>query len=201
MKKFERLLLQYEKEVKQSKRLSWRDWALRLKKMRKEKEDRHGGRGEKSQKSLGRRGKTKEFWVEVMQSLTARKYKAVTKGSRKRRKVREEVWHLAKPVNRKSLRPSTRVLCIVPAVFDDDSGSDDSSEIEENEQCFAGTIVEETDDHVKIHFDGMGKKEDQWMPIDSPKIFLDGGRWDEDVSAKLPALHYWAEEDSTQRCV
>ena len=48
----------------------------------------------------------------------------------------------------------------------------------------------------------MSKKDDAWMPVDSPKLFLDGGRWgDEDIAEELPAKHYWVEEDSKRRCV
>jgi hypothetical protein len=95
-------------------------------------------------------------------------------------------------------------LCILPAILDDDSGTKDSLDDDcgdEDEECFAGFITEVRDDHVRVRFDGMGKKEDTWMAIDSPKLFLDGGRWEEDVIEELPALHYWNVEDSKRKCV
>ncbi len=202
MTKFERLLLQYEKEVKQSKRTTWRDWAMRLKEKRKES---HEGRpsSRPPTKPLKedpdhQNSKRKPFWVEVMQPFHAKKQKLSALGPKKPK----EIWHMAKPGSKKAFRPTTRVLCIVPAIMEGISRNQDSScEEEEDEECFAGNIIEVRDDHVRIRFDGMGKKEDAWMAIDSPKLFLDGGRWDEDAKEELPALHYWNVEDSKRRCI
>eukprot|EP00934_Nitzschia_sp_Nitz4_P003170 Nitzschia sp. Nitz4//scaffold40_size135432//30801//32588//NITZ4_003233-RA/size135432-processed-gene-0.59-mRNA-1//-1//CDS//3329551186//3160//frame0 len=205
MNKFERLLLQYEKEVKQSKRLTWRDWATRMRNKRLAHE---GQRQRKSERSTAKgsngekTSKRKEFWVEVMQPASAQNTKK-TKNSRKRVKEKEEVWHLAVPLTRKSLFPLSRVLCIVPATMEGSKIQlDSSSEEEEDEVCFAGSVVEVIDNHVRIRFDGMGKREDSWIPVDSPKLFADGGRWGTDeTKSNLPALHYWREEDSKRRCV
>lgn len=190
--------------------------------------------------------KRRVFWVEVMQPVGARsttskssssssststKKKKSKKEQRKRKQgsgggtggstANDEVWHLAKPGGRKSLRPPARVLCIMPAAVDLDQvdkynssrsrrrGNNDSflsdDEIEEDEQCFAGVISEVRDDYVRVHLDGLARKDDVWMSIDSPKLFLDGGRWgDGNVSKSqesLPPLHYWREEDSKRRCV
>lgn len=206
MGKFERLLLQYEKEVKQSKRIQWRDWAVRLRARRKESNDDRqlGSPSSKSQKEDAetQHSKRKPFWVEVMTPHHAKKLKTAAKGSKKRQKTPEEVWHLAKPGSRKSLRPATRVLCIVPAIVDGASRNSESSEDEEeDEECFAGSILEIRDEHVRVRFDGMGKREDSWLPIDSTKLFLDGGRWKEDLTEELPAMHYWNIGDSKRRCV
>lgn len=92
------------------------------------------------------------------------------------------------------------VWCIVPAVVVDGKQSSSSDE-EQDEECFAGVILEERENYVRIRFDGMNKKEDMWLPIDSPKLFLDGGRWGEDVKHDLPNLHFWSVEDSKRRCV
>lgn len=205
MNKFERLLLQYEREVEQSNRLTCRDWAIRLRKKRKEEElerqQKMSSRKSSKENHENEQRMQKEFWVEVMDPLATKSQRQPLKGSRKRSQQPREIWHLAKPVIRKLLRPPSRVLCIVPIVVDSPPANDDISEEEDDEQCFAGTIIEVRDDHVRIRFDGMGKKEDNWMPVDSPKLFLDGGRWGEDVSQDLPALHYWREEDSKRRCV
>ena len=202
MNKFERLLLQYEREVKQSKRITWRDWAVRLRKKRLESEARQLGQSSRRKKQEDEEtSKPKEFWVEVMQPSSGKQQATKTKGGRKRKQKQQEIWHLAKPGNRKAFQPLTRVLCIVPAIVD---GSDEdaysSSEDEEDEQCFAGEIVEIQDDHARVHFDGMTRKDDSWLPLDSPKLFIDGGRWGEDAHQSLPALHYWREEDSKKRC-
>jgi jumonji domain-containing protein 2 len=206
MNRFERLLLQYEKEVKQTKRLTWRDWATRQRKKKKEQEEKSNNSPSKGKKdgAEGQQSKRKEFWVEVMQPITKKTAKqSKTTKSRKRPQKPQEVWHLAKPGSRNSLRPSTKVLCIMPAVIPVSLLNDDSSEEEtEDEQCFAGVITEVRDDHVRVHFVGLSKKEDSWMTIESPKLFLDGGQWAEDIDEEgLPALHYWREEDSKRRCV
>ena len=200
MNKFERLLLQYEKEVKQSRRITWKDWAIKWNKKRSEGSE-DPQLGSPSTKSNGEHGPRKPFWVEVIQPANGTKKKAKqASASKKRPKNSEEIWHLAKPGGRKSLCPSARVLCIVPAVLDGKpTNSGSSSDDEEDEECFAGVILEERDDHVRVRFDGMNKKEDMWIPIDSPKLFVDGGRWSEEMT--LPKLHYWSIEDSKRRCV
>mmetsp|Transcript_102270 Transcript_102270/g.295882 ORF Transcript_102270/g.295882 Transcript_102270/m.295882 type:complete len:599 (+) Transcript_102270:392-2188(+) len=205
MGKFERLLLQYEKEVKQTKRIMWRDWAIKLRKKRDEDKDEAPQLATSSKPQDGARGQAsrKPFWVEVMEPSGAKKTKRANPGSKKRRKEPEEIWHLAKPGGRKSLRPSARVLCIVPAVVDnrprEEGGS--SSADEEDEECFRGVIVEVKDDHVRVRFDGLTKKDDTWISLNSPKLFLDGGRWGEDLKEDLPKLHYWKVEESKRRCV
>lgn len=205
MTKFEKLLLQYEKEVKMTKRITWFDWAMRLKEKRKETSEgrQQGSLSNKSQKESeeNQHSKQKPFWVEVMQPCNKRQ-KLSNTGSKKP----NEVWHLAKPGSHKAFRPPARVLCIVPAIVEgvpitQDSSDEDCGDEDEDEECFAGYITEVRDDHVRVRFDGMGKKEDTWISIDSPKLFLDGGRWEEDVIEELPALHYWNVEDSKRKCV
>jgi hypothetical protein len=138
----------------------------------------------------------------------------------------EEIWHLAKPIiipatgarnkQRRRLEVFTRVLCLLPGTVmtSGDSNADDDDD-EEDEQCFAGQIVELSDDHVLVHLDGLPRSEDFWLPVNSSKLFLDGGRWNEDddmvegeEGAKkisnspargLPKLHYWQEIDSKDR--
>ena len=201
MSKFERLLLQYEQDVKQSKRITWRDWAIKLRTKRKENsEERQLGSPTNKSKVEDPKvhaAKRKPFWVEVMQPSRTKRLKG--KGSKKREKP-QEIWHLAKPGSRKSLGPGVRVLCIVPVTVDGNSKDDDSSD-EEDEECFAGVIIEGRDDHVRVRFDGMNKKDDTWMEVESPKLFLDGGMWEEDVAEELPALHYWKVEDSKRKCI
>ena len=150
------------------------------------------------------KSKRQEFWVEVVKPLSAKSKKAKTtlkKKSRKRSKTKEqEVWHLAKSGGRKSLRPAVKVLCIV-SVDPDGERNIDSEEIED-EQCFSGIITEVRDDHVRIRFDGLSKKEDSWISIESPKLFLDGGRWGDTLAEEdLPPMHYWHEGDSKRLCV
>lgn len=96
----------------------------------------------------------------------------------------------------------------------DDYNDHDDDDEEEDEQCFAGQVVEISDDHVLIHMDGLPRSEDFWMPIDSQKLFLDGGRWKDDNMVEvekgtknsgstpngLPKLHYWQEIDSKELC-
>ena len=116
-----------------------------------------------------------------------------------------ELWHLAKPVGRKPLRPSDRVLCIIPAVVErnnignDDNDNDAAAAKTDGEECFAGQVVEDHNDHIRVRLDGMGKQDDIWVTKDSSKLFLDGGRWEEkEKDFKMPALHYWKEEDFSE---
>ena len=227
MNKFERLLERYDAEQqKQSKYVSWKDWAFR---QANSKNCRSSGKkhprsqvGEEDDMPGARPVKQpmkKEFWVEVMQPISVKngKDKNKTKSRKKQtstsrnRSVKDvEVWHLAKPLSRKALRPWTKVLCIIPASAEKASRNnmkrrnleEDDENDEDEEECFAGTITELTDDHVRIRLEGLSKKDDVWMPIRSSKLFLDGGRWEEEQAENaLPSRHYWLEEDSRNRCV
>ena len=115
--------------------------------------------------------------------------------------VSKEVWHLAKPIiSKKSLGPSERVLCIIPALVNESGGRSNRNEVED-EECFAGSVVELQNEYVRIRLDGLGKKDDVWIEVDSPKLFLDGGRWENEESYDMPAKHYWKELDSKDICV
>jgi hypothetical protein len=212
MNKFERLILQYDKQVKRSRRITWKEWAIRLRKKRQLKEEgsQRSSPRKAKQQDEGQGMKRKQFWVEVMQpvagkgSTFSKKTKKPTKKKGRKRSKDDtvEIWHLAKPGGRKSLRPETKVLSITPAMMDAEK-MDDSSDEDEAEECFAGVIIEVRDNHVRVRFDGLTKRDDVWVPIDSPKLFLDGGIWDgtsESEHAALPPLHYWREEDSKRRC-
>jgi [histone H3]-trimethyl-L-lysine9/36 demethylase len=221
MNKFENLLLRYESEVIQNKRFLWKDWVLRTKKKRQQEEMSNAAYGsatklQKTEKGSGSgSSKRKEFWVEVMQPANTRsskskkkktKGKKITTGSKNNQTmVSKEVWHLAKPIiGKKTLRPSDRVLCIIPALVNENGVREaGKSDVEvEDEECFAGSVVELHNGHARVRLNGMGKKEDVWMPIDSPKLFMDGGRWEEsEESFEMPAKHFWKEEDSKEKCV
>ena len=214
--KFESLLLRYEREVLQTKRVSWKDWVHKVKKKRAQEDISNASYGSdpKQQKKNSnnneipkKNSKLKDFWIEVMQSSLRRKSKKNSKSKKSRKSFAlevTEVWHLAKPIGRKVLRTSDRVLCIIPAIVDKCGGKESSRSIdeseEESEECFAGYVVERLNDDVRIRLDGMGKKDDIWMSLNSPKLFLDGGRWEEKNDFKMPAKHYWKEEDFSQKC-
>jgi len=203
--RLETLLLQYEKEVKQTKRLLWKDWVANVKKKRHQEKMSNATYGsspkKKAKKSddkiTGNTLKPKDFWVEVMQSLLTKPTKKSKKSRKKKVDPKKiEVWHLAKPIGRKPLRPSDRVLCIIPAVVELNVGDDNHKLKEDGEECFAGYVVEEQDDHIRVRIDGMRKKDEIWMPKNSSKLFMDGGKWeDKETDFKMPALHYWKEED------
>lgn len=144
---------------------------------------------------LSEQQKKREFWVEVMQPISSERTGSISQ-FRKRSKPADgsgEVWHLAKPVLRRLLKMQTRVLCIVPVLK---AGNDDDSE---DEECFRGIITETSQDHVRVHFDGLQKKEDVWIPMTSTKLFIDGGQWTDDH--EIPVLHFWQEEDSRKKCL
>jgi jumonji domain-containing protein 2 len=214
MNKFENLLLRYESEAKQTKRFLWKDWVVRTKKKRHQQEISNAAYGSAVKSKVQKtehngNSKRKDFWVEVMQPAPNKKSKSKKKSKGKRTvnaqtMISKEVWHLAKPIlGKKSLQPSQRVLCIIPALVNENSvrESRNSSEEVEDEECFAGSIVELHNGYARIRLDGLGKKEDVWMEVGGPKLFLDGGRWENDESFTMPAKHYWKELDSKDICV
>lgn len=87
--------------------------------------------------------------------------------------------------------------------------TDDEEEMDE--QCFKGAVVEISDGHARIHIDGLPRSEDVWLNLFGNKVYLDGGRWDdeeedseapeeEDTGRSLPQRHYWKVMDSKRRC-
>lgn len=137
-----------------------------------------------------------------------------------------EIWHLAKPITRVKLAQiSARVLCMMPVLAvsqnslskqkmkrsrlqtqymedsESDSDRDELDDEDEEEKCFSGQIVDISDDFVRVHLDGLPKSDDVWFHWSNPKLFLDGGRWNEEHEENgIPALHYWQEMDSSLRC-
>ena len=143
------------------------------------------------------------------------KKRPLSKGKKQQPAKPKEVWHLAKPMTRKGLVAGARVLVMIPGCvatlaeteeqnqqYSDSSDSDESRKAEEDEQCFAGTISEFSDEHCRVHFATLSKDDDVWMHIESNKLFLDGGTWDESHAIKgVPPRHFWQEMDSKRRCV
>lgn len=195
-------------------------------------------RKRKSKGRLSEQQRKKEFWIEVTPPSQLRKTPIVNSKKRsKSEKSNANPWYLARPVGRKRLEVQTKVLCLVPApsniaettaVKDLTTMSSDEADLDEEplldvdanveEICFSGTIVEIADGHALIHFDGQGKSDDIWMPLSSPKLFLNGGMWNDEssnvvvgsddkevhelnqgtASKGLPPLHYWKEMDSNE---
>lgn len=128
---------------------------------------------------LSEQQRKKEFWVE----LTGR----------------PEDWRLAIPILKsnksKCLSVSRRILLFVSP--NDELGLAPSDQ--QDEACFAGSVVEVADGHVRLHMDGQARKNDVWVPLHKTKekVFLDGGAWKSDHG--IPALHYWVEQDSSSQ--
>merc|ERR1712194_93140 len=91
-----------------------------------------------------------------------------SKKNNKRKPFRREEfneWRLAKRVRPRLFVPNTRVICMAEC--------EDS-----NTEFFIGTVVKLVDGHVKVHLNGLGKKDDSWFEQDSDHLFLDGGLTD-----------------------
>ena len=66
------------------------------------------------------------------------------------------------------------------AVDDDASDEELDSRGRPSVKCFAGTVVDSCEGHVRIHFAGTPKKDDIWVKLDSLDLFIDAGPRDED---------------------
>jgi hypothetical protein len=208
------LLKLYQQAEKREVGLSWKTWSQR----REEKlarralsERRRMSSPPSKKKKRSKAPRTTEFWVEVRRPIS-KEETAKKKGKRPLKKAKrtdEEIWHLAKATTRKGLVPDARVLCVLPAKVVLDrvkfhyrtTGDPDN----QDEQCFAGQVVELIDDHVRVRLDGLPKSSDEWMHVWSPKLFLDGGRWGEDhdvtVEDEIGKTLYWEEVDSKSLCL
>ena len=174
----------------------------------------------KTNAQLTEQQRKNEFWVEVMRAFPS-KGKAVSpspatgKGSKKKRKkvaekkdADKDVWHLARPIGRRRLERHARVLCIVPATAMGSKANKTKKGTKradvDDEQCFAGQVVEISEDYARIHLDRTQKTSDIWMHSKGAKLFLDGGQWSEekdDETSAMPGRQYWKEVDSKRLCV
>jgi JmjC domain, hydroxylase len=178
-------------------------------------------RRKKQTGKLSEQQRKNEFWIEVVQPVTS-EGKLMNTGGKTKRGKGEDIWHLAKPIGRKGIELNTRILCLISqvnpqSILDDDSDSsservdqqrrgrrrndnNNRDDCDDQEHCFAGTAVEVSDGYVRIHLDGLPRSDDLWVAQFSLKLFLDGGRWEEEHQATgIPELHYWEEMDSGKR--
>eukprot|EP00547_Thalassionema_nitzschioides_P007001 CAMPEP_0194204106 /NCGR_PEP_ID=MMETSP0156-20130528/3725_1 /TAXON_ID=33649 /ORGANISM="Thalassionema nitzschioides, Strain L26-B" /LENGTH=548 /DNA_ID=CAMNT_0038930039 /DNA_START=264 /DNA_END=1910 /DNA_ORIENTATION=- len=184
--RFAKILDRYQRDTENAQKLGfaeigYREWIMLEATRRKQN-------GSKSSAPSTSDHHEKEFWVEVMKPFDG-KVGSTTNSSRskKRRKknsgnenIHGEEWRLAKPLttsNKKKKKEQitleTKVLCLLPGkVVSNDYDDDD-----EDEQCFEGVVKELSDGHCRVHFAGLKKEDDVWIELTSPKLFLDGGKW------------------------
>ncbi|KAL7490896.1 hypothetical protein ACHAWT_000419 [Skeletonema menzelii] len=103
--------------------------------------------------------------VEVTREMSTNK-----KNKRKSYK-KEEVneWRLAKRARPGAFTPNTNVICLVECEEDESA---------DGYEFFIGTIVKQVDGHVKVHFTGLGRKDDAWFEQESENLLLDAGATD-----------------------
>jgi jumonji domain-containing protein 2 len=108
------------------------------------------------------------FWVEV--AKPAADGRQPSKKKQKRPMVQDDNdWRLAQPVSKiDMLKLGAKVLCLLRSKDAHGNEMDD-------ELCFAGEIIELDEGCVKVHFEGMLRKEDAWINFNSEKVFLDTG--------------------------
>jgi len=108
----------------------------------------------------------KSITIEVTREMS------INKKNKRKSYKREEVneWRLAKRARPGAFTPNTNVICLV--------GCEESESSEDGHEFFIGTIAKEVDSHVKVHFTGLGRKDDIWFERDSENLLLDGGATD-----------------------
>lgn len=185
MNRFKVLLNRYEMEMlaaekKGRQRISYSLWA-KLEARRRKRRMTEGGAGgtdqDESDSCLVEKASfRKGIVVEVMRSAPNRKMSSPKKKqsrSRKGKKERED-WRLALKVRAATFTAQTPVLCFLPC----DMGDREETSDEKPEKCFTGVITQVMEGYARIHFAGMLRSEDVWIPTNSPKLFLDGGPQD-----------------------
>jgi len=106
-----------------------------------------------------------------------------TKNRRKSYKRKEtEEWRLALRARPRVFVPNKEVICLVRCgdMLDARKMRAKDKEFE----FFIGTVVKLVDDHVKVHFTGLNRKEDLWYTQDSPHLFLNGGPTEPPVNSE-----------------
>jgi hypothetical protein len=205
--RFAKLLEKYESDIRNQKCLgnltpTYREWILTHGKKNQEPLNKDVSQEPEMQRSSLPlfQMKGEEFWIEVVQPLPSdgskRILKRDSKGGKSKRKAKnavpaKEEWRLAKPLNPKTLRLEDAVLCLLPSRKD---GLGTQGEMEEEEECFLGTVKEFADHHCRVHFRGLKRDEDVWFDLNGNKLFRDGGVWEsptsKDKSQKSPFYEY-----------
>lgn len=102
------------------------------------------------------------------------------KNGRKLKREEFNEWRLAKRARPGAFVQNADVICLVTCA---DSGDNDGRDDDDNEyEFFIGTVVKVLDGHVRVHFNGLNRREDQWFEQDSEHLFLDGGLTEEPPS-------------------
>jgi hypothetical protein len=204
--RFAELLARYEEDVKNAttlgfQALSHRRWTL-LEADRMKLKAHKVPIATMNESSTNEISADKEFWVEVMKPLNAEGKSLVSSkpNSRKRRKKNnatvcvdyDEEWRLAVPLSAKKLTLERHVLCLLPGKKEGVHGDDS-----DDEECFAGVVKELADDHCRVHFSGLKKDDDVWIALTSPKLFLDGGKWESPSKKGKPLAQMRAKASKT----
>lgn len=175
MARFKHLLKRYDADMVAADgdgipRISYSEWA-KLEAIRRKQ----GDAEEQSGRDIEENGNTespkmskKGMVVEVLRSAPRRNVdvQSPKKKSPKKKRTEKEDWRLALRAKSALFTPQTQVLCFLDC---------DDDEYGRKEKCFTGVIAQVVEGHARIHFAGLHRKEDIWMPINSPKLFLDGG--------------------------
>lgn len=147
-----------------------------------------------------RQRKPKRHFDEVQAEIEKKEKALYSKKKTKKKELVQppELWHLAKPVGKQKLVEGDSILCLVPGMeFAGKRRRQVLDVDDEEEHCFKAKVVEIDDGHVLCTFDGLSRSEDQWLPLDGTKVFLDGGQWTEKHQEEgIPTRHFWQEFDS-----
>lgn len=97
----------------------------------------------------------------------------VTPKKNRRKLKREEFneWRLAKRARPSAFAVNAGVICYIACA---DSDGDESNADQEFE-FFIGTVTKVLDGFVKVHFNGLHKRDDLWFEQDCEHLLLDGG--------------------------
>ena len=111
------------------------------------------------------------FVVDVFKMSLDRRLDANDSKGTKKRKLKssncEELCanrRLARISGKGSFVLGTHVICLLPS---------SNQEL----KYFSGVVEKCVEHNLRIHFDGTTRKDDMWIAIDSPNLFVDGGNY------------------------
>lgn len=170
MKRLKQLLDDYERDMSFREstglpKLTYTAWAKHEAKRIKKENNKRGAEQESTCRVELPTAYNKSIAVEVTRETVTPK-----KNGRKLKREEFNEWRFAKRARPSAFVQNAEIICYIEC-----DNSVDGEEEGKDYDFLCGTIVKVLDGFVKVHFNGLNRRDDQWFEQDSEHLFLDGG--------------------------